>query len=180
MPRESAHNRIGREGYLDDLPGRPLAEIRAMRNECGEVEAQLSYARRLVQGRLDIVQAERMRRAAGLPPSDLADLVAALPEMLSGRVLAPRLPGSTAHRSHEFADDDPGLEAELDAVFAGSELVALPAASDEHVAVVAEQLEELERTMSARRRAALSAFDALSAEVVRRYRTGEATIESID
>jgi hypothetical protein len=179
------NDRVAQPGYLDGLKTRPLDEIRSMRAECGQLEAQLSYARRLVQGRLDIVQAERMRRAAGMAPSDLADLVAALPEMLSPRVLAPRANGASrvtgGHRSHDIGDqDDPELEAELDAVFDGSQLVALPAASDEHVASVAEKLADLERDVSQRRRAALEAFDTLSAEMVRRFRTGEATVDLLD
>jgi hypothetical protein len=178
------NDRVAQPGYLDGLKSRPLSEIRSMRAECGQLEAQLSYARRLVQGRLDIVQAERMRRAAGMPPSDLADLVAAIPEMLSPRVMASPTSGlrvAGGHRSLDIGEhDDPVLEAELDAVFAGSQLVTLPAASDEHVASVAEKLAELERDVSQRRRAALDAFDALSAEMVRRFRTGEATIDLLD
>jgi hypothetical protein len=179
------YDRVAQPGYLDGLKTRPLDDVRAMRAECGQLEAQLSYARRLVQGRLDIVQAERMRRAAGMPPSDLADLVAAIPEMLSPRVLGPRGNGAArvtgGHRSHDIGDhDDPVLEAELDAVFDGAQLVSLPAASDEHVASVAEKLAELERDVSQRRRAALEAFDSLSAEMVRRFRTGEATVDLLD
>jgi hypothetical protein len=178
----TTYDRVVQPDYLGTLSSRPIDEIRAMRAECGQLEAQLSYARRLVQGRLDIVQAERMRRAAGLPPSDLAELVAAIPESLSPQVLSRSSASrNMAHRGQAAADhDDPVLEAELDAVFDGSQLASLPAASDAHVAAVAEKLADLERDVSQRRRAALDAFDALSAEMVRRFRTGEATIDLVD
>ena len=41
--------------YLDGVEKRPVEEIRAMRDECQEAETAVSYLRRLVQGRLDIV-----------------------------------------------------------------------------------------------------------------------------
>ena len=149
-----------------------------MRAECGQLESQLSYARRLVQGRLDIVQAERMRRAAGMAASDLAELVAALPSMLSGKVGGNG--SANSRRARDIGDDDdPVLEAELDAIFNGSQLVSLPAAADEHIAAVSDRLAELERDISHRRRTALEAFDTLSAELIRRFRTGEASVESV-
>ena len=66
-----------------------------MRAECQEVETGLSLLRRLVQGRLDIVGLELTRRLEGGPPTDLADLITKLPEVLSDRTHAPgtgRLP----------------------------------------------------------------------------------------
>ena len=83
--------------YLGELEARPIEEIRAMRAECQQVEAGLSYLRRLVQGRLDIVAAELSRRAEGKPASDTASLIDQLPEILGHNVQAPglgRLPTS--------------------------------------------------------------------------------------
>ena len=47
--------RILNSSYLDGMAERSLADIRAMRTECQEAEVALSYLRRLIQGRLDIV-----------------------------------------------------------------------------------------------------------------------------
>ena len=77
---------------------RPLAELRAMRAECQEVETGLSLLRRVVQGHLDIVGLEldaarrrrgrrRPRRAPGPPPR------------AAGRSHAAPGPGP-AHRDH--------------------------------------------------------------------------------
>ena len=172
----SWHDRIASPHFLRDLPATPLDELRTMRQSCGRLEAQLSFARRLVQGRLDIVQAERDRRAAGLPASNLAELVAALPEMLSGKVQA----GGSGFRSQDIGEnDDPVLEAELDSILDGAALVSLPATTDAHISDVTKRLTELERDVSTRRRQALEAFDALSAEVIRRFRDGEVSVESV-
>ncbi len=66
--------------YLDGLDGRSIDEVRQMDRECVEIETELSYVRRLAQGRIDIIDAEVDRRGAG---GSLGDLIAALPKILS-------------------------------------------------------------------------------------------------
>src|SRR3546814_18419042 len=44
--------------YLGDIAERSIADVRAMRAECQEVESEMSLPRRLVQGRTDIVGLE--------------------------------------------------------------------------------------------------------------------------
>src|SRR5258708_37536573 len=77
--------------YLGELERRPMADVRMMRAECQEIETGLSYLRRLVQGRHDIVGAELQRRRDGAEPGDLADLISQLPEILSDRSRPPGL-----------------------------------------------------------------------------------------
>jgi hypothetical protein len=162
--------------YLGDLTARPLEEIRAMRAECRAVEDKVSYLRRLVQGRLDIVAADLRRRAEGRAPGDLSSLVERLAEILSDRVHAPgpgRLPTSV------LPPDDPDLTAELDAVAGPGVLDSLEGVSDEEVSALANRLEALERLVSDRRKALFGRIDALEAELTRRYKTGEATVASV-
>ena len=64
-------DRIFGADYLAGLEQRAITDVRAMRAECQEIETGLSYLRRLVQGRLDIVGAEQQRRRDGLEPGDL-------------------------------------------------------------------------------------------------------------
>ena len=70
-------DRVLEPEYLEGLDGRSLDEVRDMDRECTEIETELSYVRRLAQARIDIIQAEVDRRAAG---GSLGDLIAALPE----------------------------------------------------------------------------------------------------
>lgn len=166
--------------YLGDLRSRPIEAIRAMRAECQEIEVALSYLRRLVQGRIDIVAADLRRRAAGEGPTDAAELVEHLPEILTGRESGQarglgRLPTLMAPSAAQEA----ALHAELDAV-AGEEFLArLPETPDDEVRAVLDRLTELERTVSARRRALHERIDALQAELTRRYKSGEASVESL-
>jgi hypothetical protein len=172
----SWYERLSEPGFLHRLETRTMDDLRSMRSASGRIEAQLSFARRMVQGRLDIVEAERIRRAKGLSPSNLAELVAALPAMLSGRVQSE----GSGFRSRDVGDhDDPMLEAKLDSILDGGALMGLPASSDAQLAAVASRLVEFEREVSDQRRLAIHAYEALSAEVIRRFRDGEVPVESV-
>ena len=78
---DAALNRVLANDYLADLGGRSVADLRSLRAECQTVENKLSYLRRLVQGRLDIVTGEQERRKGGGDPGDTADLIERLPEL---------------------------------------------------------------------------------------------------
>ena len=163
-------------GYLGDLTARPMDELRAMRAECQEVETGLSYARRLVQGRLDIAEAERASRARG-ERADAAELVAHLPEILADRMRAPgvgRLPQLMA--PGEVGDE---LAAELDRIADGATLAALGDLPDDEIDRIVARLSELEQRTSARRRELFARIDAISAEMTSRYRTGAASVDTL-
>lgn len=172
--------RVLADGYLGELRSRPIDEIRAMRAECQAIEVALSYMRRLVQGRIDIVAAHLQGRASGEGGGDLADLVEHLPEILGGREAGrPRGVGRLPALMAPSEADEQVLRAELDAV-AGEEFLArLPEIPDDEVRAVLDRLSELERTVSARRRALHERIDALQAELTRRYKSGEASVESL-
>src|SRR5262245_24141863 len=85
MPQHQRRiDRVLAPGYLDGLDGRSLDEVRTMERECAELETEVSYVRRLAQARIDIIEAERERRAKGQSLGGLSDrdLAAALQEIL--------------------------------------------------------------------------------------------------
>ncbi len=163
--------------YLDGLQARSLDELRAMRAECQEVETGLSLLRRRVQGHLDIVTIEQARRDEGGEVGDRSDLLALLPEVLADRTHSSgvgRLPAQMAP-----AALDPALEAEL-STLVGEGLVLDPSAVDEDTLHrLAEGLTALEVDVSTRRRAIFERLDAVQAELTRRYRSGEASVDSL-
>ncbi len=165
------------EAYLAGLEQRSLDDVRAMRSQCQELESQVSYVRRLAQGRLDIVDAELSRRREGRPPSDVAEMVAALPSTLGRHLTAP---GSGKRPTTiEPIEPEPELLAPLDRVLDVDALGALPSKSDVELAEIRTELAAVETDLSARRRLLFDRLDALSAEITRRYRTGEASVESL-
>ncbi len=163
-------------GYLGDIERRSMEQIRSMRAECQRVETGLSYLRRLVQGRLDIVGVELSRRAEG-SSADLAELVARLPEILSegsrpatmGRMLD----------ANDAGEIDSELEDELADITTGHDVESLQGCSQSELEDLRTALEEFERKVSGHRRALFDQLDALQGEITRRYRTGEATVESL-
>jgi hypothetical protein len=164
-------------GYLGDLSSRSMDDVRSMRAECQEVETGLSLLRRVVQGRLDIVGVELKRRADGGDPSDLPDLIARLPEVLSDRTRAPgvgRLPQVMTP-----GEMPPGLEAELEGIVGPGHLSDLPSVDDAALRAMADDLAALEQKISGHRHALFERIDALQAEITRRYKTGEASVDTL-
>lgn len=174
----NAHlERILSDDYLGDIQARPLDEIRIMRAECREVETGMSYLRRLVQGRLDIVRSALERGVEGAEAGDLSDLIERLPSILAERSRPPgvgRLPQILAP-----GEVDEELTGELDEIITAGRLGQLPELGTEELRSAAEQLEALERKVSDRRHQLFERIDALQAEITRRYRTGEASVESL-
>jgi hypothetical protein len=163
--------------YLTGLAARPLDELRGMRAECQEVETGLSLVRRLVQGHLDIVTIEMARRADGGAPGDLSDLLELLPEVLADRTQSPghgRLPVQMAPVAL-----DPSLEAELSALLGPGMVLDPSSIDDDRLAGLVGSLEALEGDVSARRRAVFERLDAVQEELARRYRSGDASVDSL-
>lgn len=168
--------RILDPSYLDGLEAKPIEDLRSMRTECQAVETGLSYLRRVVQGRLDIVAGELARRRDGGDPADISGLIDRLPEILADRTRSPgfgRLPQTLA-----TGDPDPDLVDRLEAI-CGTDLDHLPDAGDERLVTLREDLAEFEHDVSGRRRELFDRIDAIQAELTRRYRTGEASVESL-
>jgi hypothetical protein len=162
---------------LEGLEKWPIERVRSQRDEATEVETGLSYLRRITQGRLDIVLSEQHRRQLGESAGDLDELVGRLPEILGDRVHAPgvgRLPVLIGP-----GELDPALSARLEAVLPAVKLDALQGFDDASLNRAWEALDALERSVSSRRRSVFDVLDRLEDELVRRYRTGEATVDSL-
>ena len=69
--------------------------------------------------------------------------------------------------------------AELDAVVSSSQLSSLSDIDDVQLAEAVVALDAQERLTSKRRRALHEVIDSLTAEITRRYRTGEATVDAL-
>jgi len=160
---------------LDGLVDLSLGEVRARRAACQRLETQLSFVRRLAQGRLDIVASEVTARSNGT--EDGRTLVEQLTEALSDRITSPgagRLPTGL-----EPGDVDADLLASLDRAAPPAHVSHPGSMSDDELRQVTEALAELERDVSTRRRAMFHRIDALQEEIVRRYRSGEADVDSL-
>ncbi|MCC3768998.1 hypothetical protein K6I34_001033 [Streptomyces sp. UNOC14_S4] len=170
-----------RTGRLADVPGRELgllslAELRALRRAAQQDEADLSYVRRLLQGRIDILRAELARRASPGSPVMARLVVERLSEILaddpstqrsSARHVRLGTPHSAEYR--RLAED----------MLAEVELSDLDARTDDELHEGKRRLEAFERQVSVRRAGLQRTADDCSAEIARRYREGEAQVDDL-
>lgn len=156
-------------GYLADLGSIDMDQLRAKRLECEDEEAGLSYVRRVVQGRLDILRSEAERRRSGGGSGDVASLVSQLPEILSDRVHSPgpvrRSPVAQGERAGE------GL-AGIDAVAPPERTVRVPEVPDDELAAMIAGLDEMQARLSKVRRSLHRVIDQIHEELVSRYQRG--------
>lgn len=170
-------DRILAPGYLDGLDQLSMADLRELRGECQAVETQLSYLRRMVQGRHDIVVGELARRRGGAEGQDLGDLVDRLPSILADRIHAPgpgRLPTGM-----EPGDLDGRLVDRLAQITDRVPIEAPGEGAAAELEAAAADLEVLEREVSSLRRQLFDHIDALQAEITRRYRDGDARVDDL-
>ncbi len=175
-------DRVLAPDYLDGIDGFDLDELRARKAEAEQEETDLSYARRLVQGRLDLLRAEHEARErgeaglAGRPPGESTD--AELAERLAkaladpprqsrgiGRHLAGLRPSRVGEnrREAERAVADVG----------GSDLAHL---SDPELAGAMDHLADVESRLSRSRRKVQNVVDRLTGEIARRYQAGHVPV----
>jgi hypothetical protein len=148
-----------------------LPELRSLRRASQQEEADLSYVRRLLQGRIDILSAELARRTAPEAP-----VVDRLPEILSDvpsrvRSSARHVTLGTPHREEyrRLAED----------MLSEVELSDLQARTDEELHGAMGRLMRYEQQVSRRRQHVQRTADDCSAEIARRYREGEARVDDL-
>ncbi|MEU7554941.1 AmfC protein [Streptomyces sp. NPDC044571] len=154
-----------------------LPELRGLRRDAQRDEADLSYIRRLLQGRIDILRAELARRAGpeapvapGQPMVDrLSEILADAPSSRSASARHVTL--GTPH-SEEFRL----LAAEM---LADVELSDLGARTDGELHDAMGRLVRYEQQVSRRRQQLQRTVDDCTTEITRRYREGEAQVDDL-
>ena len=145
-----------------------MIELRSLRQQLQLEDDAVSYARRVAQARLDLVKAEEAHRTdERRQPRSADELRSVLSQHLTGGPARPPRP----------TDDlsDHPLAIELDELCAAHGFGHLKQLDDAELAALTAALGEFEARVSSDRRARFDRLDALSAELVRRYRDGEAT-----
>jgi hypothetical protein len=167
--------------FIKNLNSLAIEEVRRRRGLCQDTEEALSLRRRLIQGRLDIVQAELYRRAGGGSAADVSKLVETLPNILvehGDRHLGPGRLTSLGSDANLGPDFDAFLT-ELDKIVDGTKLSDLSNVGDADINAIADELDEKERSISKQRHQLHHNIDAFQEEIVRRYKSGEASVDSL-
>jgi hypothetical protein len=156
--------------FLAGLADWSLDELRRRHTECLELETEVSYVRRVAQARVDILEAELDRRAAG---RSVGDLIAALPEILSDEV--PREPAERSRFPRQLAPSmDIPWRRGLERLITDGTLADLPTLPDDELRSTITQLGELEQQSSAQRRALHAVIERLEADLAARHKVGQA------
>ncbi|MFD3652276.1 RsiG family protein [Streptomyces sp. 24-1644] len=154
-----------------EFRGLRLPELRTLRKDAQRDEADLSYVRRLVQGRIDILKAELARRRDPETPvvDRLSEILADTPSL---HRTSARHVTLTTPRSDEYRQ----LAAET---LADVELSDLDARTDDELHSAMGRLVRYEQQVSRRRHRLQRTADDCSAEIARRYRDGEAQVDDL-
>jgi hypothetical protein len=159
--------------FLENAMHSSMTEVRQLRRQAEQEEVNLSYTRRLLQGRLDIVRRELQRRAE----DDGRSLVDLLPEILSEKGRGPAH-GLGRHQTVQpHAPEE--YESWVNSLTKGVDMSAINALTDAKLEKAARALAVAEKGLSERRRGVQQVMDALAAELGRRYRDGEADVAAL-
>ncbi|RZS41343.1 hypothetical protein EV193_103666 [Herbihabitans rhizosphaerae] len=159
--------------YVTDLASLDLTEVRARRDDAAQEETDLSYLRRLLHGRIDIVLAEQKRRATGDTSSVLEHLATILadnavgPAMGSGRHQTLEPSRAEAHRRH------------VEALVSDADLSDVSNLADDKLDLALRTYREEEGSVSTRRREVQVVMDRLNEEIGSRYRAGSASVDEL-
>ncbi len=152
--------------YLEGLADLELNEVRRRRDTAEDVEAQISYYRRLLHGRMDLLDFEVRRRSG----AEERTILEALPEILANGLI---LGSEPSLRHIETMPPLPSVTGRrlIDKIMDDGVLASLPELSDEELAEAMERLREVENQLSGQRRQLHQVIDTLQDEIVSRYRS---------
>ncbi|MFC4030180.1 hypothetical protein ACFO3J_01690 [Streptomyces polygonati] len=167
-----------------DLVTLDLGTVRALRRDARQEEADLSYLRRMLHGRIDILQAELARRggpgprtADGEHPAEpespvvdrLSEILTDGPSRVRSSARHVTLGTPLTERVRQLAEE----------MLSEVELSDLEARTDAELLAAKGRLVRYEQRVSRRRHTLQQTVDGCSAEITRRYRAGEARVEDL-
>lgn len=156
-----------------ELSSLSLIEIRQQRSELQAQEDAVSFVRRMAQGRLDIAKDEQRRRTDNTPVSTT------VASNLAG-IFGQEHGGGSARPPRETnVSPDHVLVRELERLCEDIGFGSLRTLDNESLDQIIESLSAFENQRSAERRQLFDQIDALTVELVRRYKVGGADVDSL-
>lgn len=147
------------------------------RSTCDDLDSELSYYRRVLHARMDLLAFELRRRSG----EETRSLIEALPDILSD--------GGGGERSSHFTMpkalpiDPPDVPREgrrpIDKVLGDDFLTHLPDIDDDELNDIQLMLSDAEERVSEQRRAVYDVLETLNAEIARRYRDGLVSVTEL-
>ena len=173
-PHPQGRRRIDRvlaDDFATELSSLDLDELRTRRREAEQEEADLSYVRRMLQGRMDILRAELARRAAGGDK-----IVEHLSQVLADSARSDHGLGRYLRVEPSRVDEHRRL---VEQVIADVGVSDVEHRSDDELRAALERLEGFERSVSEDRHRVQQVMDAFTAEIAQRYKSGAASVDDL-
>ncbi len=173
--RPGGRRRIDRvldPGYVAGLAELELAEVRARRDDAAQEETDLSYLRRLLHARIDIVRAEQQRRREG----GSAPIVAELGRILAVNAVGPAT-GSGRHQTLQPSRAE--AHRHVEALVTDVNLSNVGSLSGDQLDGTLQAYRTEETSVSQRRREVQHVVDTFNAEIGSRYASGAASVDDL-
>ena len=160
--------------FVASITDIPLDELRRRRSICDKLDSELSYYRRLLHARMDLLAFELRRRSG----EENRSLIEALPDILSDPVAEDAPSHYLVPKTLPVEPPDLPMEGRrpIDRVLADDFLTHLPEIDDEELSSIQVMLTDAERKVSDQRRTVYEILEMLTGEVARRYRDGLASV----
>ncbi|HLT96216.1 MAG TPA: hypothetical protein VK070_05445 [Acidimicrobiia bacterium] len=163
------------DDFAEGLADLPLDEVRRRRDLAEEVERELSYYRRLIHGRMDLLAFE-MRRRRG---EESRSLIEALPEILAAGITAgDNTPGTTRHLTVDLDLPEVTGRRDIDHILEDDALTRVTSMTEGELGELQLALADAEKVISRQRRQLHEVIDRLQAEIIDRYKRGLAGAEA--
>lgn len=154
---------LERVGELD------TAALRRLRQACEAEEHRVSYARRILQGRIDVLRSE----AAGRDGGEVLGVLERLPTVLADGGQRGDFDPATARPPARLEPGDLGDDVDVEGP------VDVTRLDDAELEQLAARYADQERTLSGLRRRLFDVIDRLQAEIADRYRQGTASVSEL-
>lgn len=166
-------DRVLAPDYVQQLGQLDLSEVRSRRDDAAQEETDLSYLRRLLHGRIDIVRAEQKRRVEGGSSS----VVERLAEILADKAVGPAM-GSGRHQPLEPSRAE-AHRRHVEALVSDADLSDVASLPDERLDLALRTYVAEEASVSQRRREVQKVVDRLNDEIAGRYKKGTASVDTL-
>lgn len=168
-------DRVQDKDFLTELDAVSDNDVRNRRKMCDDLDLELSFYRRMLHGRMDLISFE-MRRRAG---EEEQSLIEALPRILAegAYVSTPGLPSRPV--SVEVPDIPRQGRRIVDKALDGDFIARLSSLEDTELGETQRFLQDVEAEVSRQRRVVHGALDSLQDELARRYREGSANPDEL-
>ncbi|MDK1018232.1 MAG: hypothetical protein QGD89_02340 [Actinomycetota bacterium] len=168
-------DRVTDPAFTTDLEALPLDDLRSRRAVCDDLDTELSYYRRMIHGRLDLLNFELRRRSG----EETRTLIEALPEILADAPSGKTSNPLDRERSLDLPELSGASRRSVDHALTGGFLANLSSISTDDLQDIRDDLSEAERAVSKQRRAVYDAHDLITGELTRRYREGTASADEL-